>query len=349
MASATESARRRRNSGTSNMSVPSYKIDGKLKVMSCAEANSPILCTKYSFDGKYIAFGCSNGDIKIFYTQSYNHVYTLTPDDNKKLPVTCIRFIPNESQDLYSLAATYSTGYVRFWYITSKQLGREVKEDVELFCCDFNCDFSKLAMGGDDYKIRVFDVETMTCKSLLSRGESFEKMDGHASRVFSVKYHPNNENVLLSAGWDNTVQIWDDREGHAVRRIFGAHVCGDALDMDPVYYHVLTGSWRRDDSLQVWDFDSGRLIKNVPIQNSNSTEKQVCHLYCAKWAGKDFIACGGSDVNTMKIIEKSSIQTVAAMDGLSRGCYTLDYAEINNTHHITCASGNNIYFMNLNV
>ena len=350
MGSVADSSRaRRKNSLATNANIANYKLDGKLKMLASTEVNSPILCSKYSFDGKYIAFGCSNGDIKIYFTQNYNHVYTLTPEDGKKLPVTCIRFRQSEGQDLYVLTATYSSGYVRLWYVTSKQMGKEIKEDVELFCCDFNHNFSKFATGGDDYKIRIYDVERMDCLNLLSKGESFERMDGHASRVFAVKYHPDNEHVLLSCGWDNTIQIWDDREGHAVRRIFGAHVCGDALDMDPVYYHVLTGSWRRDNSLQVWDFDSGRLIKNVPLQSQNSTEKTVCHLYCAKWAGTDFIACGGSDNNALRVIEKSSIQTVGTLEGLSRGCYTLDYIEVNNVPYITCASGSNIYFMSLNV
>ena len=342
--------RRRRNSlASSTASVPAYKLEGKLKMVSTAEINSPVLCCRYSYDGKYAAFGCSNGDIKIYHTQNYAHVYTLSPDEgSKKLPVTCIRFRQNNSKDLYVLAATYSSGHVRVWYVTSKQISKQADQGVELFCCDFNCTYGKFAAGGDDYKIRVFDTERMSCANVLSKGESFEKMDGHASRVFAVKYHPDNEHVLLSSGWDNTIQIWDDREAHAVRRMFGAHVCGDALDMDPMYYHVLTGSWRRDNSLQVWDFDSGRLIKNVTLQSQTSTEKTVCHLYCAKWAGSEFIACGGSDSNTMRVIEKSSLQTVGMLDGLNRGCYTLDYNEhAASAPQIMCASGPNVFFMNL--
>lgn len=351
MGSVTDSKRHstRKNSvQANNGAAVSYKLEGKLKLINTSEVNSPILCCRYSFDGKYIAFGCSNGEIKVYYTQSYTHVYTLSPEDNKRLPVTCLRFNTNESKDLYVITATYSSGHVRMWYVTSKQLGREVKEDAELFCCDFNCNFTKLATGADDFKIRIYDVETMGCLNQLTKGESFGKMEGHVSKIFAAKYHPDNEHVLLTCGWDNTIQIWDDRVAHSVRRIFGAHVCGDALDMDPIYYHVLTGSWRRDNSLQVWDFDSGRLIKNVPLQNQNSNEKSVCHLYCAKWAGSDYIACGGSDNNAMRIIEKSTIQTIGKLDGLNRGCYTLDYAEINNTPYVTCASGSSVFFMSIN-
>ena len=48
------------------------------------------------------------------------------------------------------------------------------------------------------------------------------------------------------------------------RRIFGPHICGDALDIFPSNGNVLTGSWRKDNSVQIWDFNSGELIRDVP-------------------------------------------------------------------------------------
>jgi WD40 repeat protein len=61
--------------------------------------------------------------------------------------------------------------------------------------------------------------------------------------------HLCTQQVLLTAGWDQTVQIWDMREGKSVRSIFGAYVCGDALDVKGG--RVLTGSWRHTNPLQV--------------------------------------------------------------------------------------------------
>jgi hypothetical protein len=37
--------------------------------------------------------------------------------------------------------------------------------------------------------------------------------------------------MVVSAGWDNTVQIWDIRVGGAVRMFYGPHICGEAVDM----------------------------------------------------------------------------------------------------------------------
>jgi WD40 repeat protein len=41
---------------------------------------------------------------------------------------------------------------------------------------------------------------------------------GHSNRIFSVKFDPKDDNTLLSAGWDNTVQVeqWQLQPGFRV-------------------------------------------------------------------------------------------------------------------------------------
>jgi WD40 repeat protein len=46
---------------------------------------------------------------------------------------------------------------------------------------------------------------------------------GHVSRVFALKFHPMDRNLVISGGWDNTIQVWDLRCDHAIRSIFGPH------------------------------------------------------------------------------------------------------------------------------
>ena len=42
---------------------------------------------------------------------------------------------------------------------------------------------------------------------LVSFSINTQVMDGHASRVFSLKYHPTDPHLLISGGWDDTVQV----------------------------------------------------------------------------------------------------------------------------------------------
>lgn len=50
----------------------------------------------------------------------------------------------------------------------------------------------------------------------------------------------------------NKVTFFDDEDFVFVNRLIsGPHICGEGLDIDPVHNHILTGSWRKYDVLQV--------------------------------------------------------------------------------------------------
>ena len=146
---------------------------------------------------------------------------------------------------------------------------------------------------------------------------------GHSNRVFSLKFCNFDDNFVVSGGWDNTVQIWDTRIEMAVRSFYGPHVCGDALDVKDG--KILTGSWRQDHQLQLWDFGTGKIIEEIKWDSSSS--KNDCMLYCAKFSNdSSLIAAGGSGKNEAKIFDrKNNYATVGTVAGLSRGVYSLDF------------------------
>lgn len=64
------------------------------------------------------------------------------------------------------------------------------------------------------------------------------------------------------------------------RKIFGPHICGDALDiqsqsLSTTSRQILTGSWRKDRTLQIWDYGSGKLLKDVPSDYNRSMVSTV--------------------------------------------------------------------------
>lgn len=131
--------------------------------------------------------------------------------------------------------------------------GREVDPVVQI---DFTTSGDLLASAGHDGKVRLYDETNKALISVMGSGPFQNQTTGHASRVFSVRFMPYSKNVLVSGGWDNTIQIWDVRTGRAERYVFGPHIAGDALDVTSTG-RILTGSWRTEDQLQLWDLSSG--------------------------------------------------------------------------------------------
>ena len=55
-------------------------------------------------------------------------------------------------------------------------------------------------------QVRVYDEATKTLQTTLSGGLGYQRV-GHSNRVFSLKFCSQDDHMLLSAGWDNTVQV----------------------------------------------------------------------------------------------------------------------------------------------
>ena len=86
--------------------------------------------------------------------------------------------------------------------------------------------------SGNDSNIYIYELEGLKKVHSCFPTPSYDVMDGHRTSVYCVKNYPMDEFSFISGGWDDTVQFWDRREPHAVRRIFGPHICGQAIDIN---------------------------------------------------------------------------------------------------------------------
>lgn len=147
---------------------------------------------------------------------------------------------------------------------------------------DVRPDGAEFAVAGESGDVEVVDLATFERKLTLGNSRLVVASaketppPGHANRIFSVIYHPTDPNTLLTAGWDQTVMIWDTRHAEPIRYIPGAYICGDGLSMDPLAGLVLTGSYRQTKSLQIWDFATSKPVATL----SNPLEESW--IYCCK-------------------------------------------------------------------
>lgn len=102
-----------------------------------------------------------------------------------------------------------------------------------------------LASCGNDFTIRLYDVETQTLMSILR---------GHRREVTSVTFALEG-NVLFSGGWDHTVRLWD-AQSETEGTILGQHddwvrqVCVNPAG-------TMLASASKDMSVGLWDAHSG--------------------------------------------------------------------------------------------
>lgn len=223
------------------------------------------------------------------------------------------------------LISVNANGSLQHWHTTSGKLLHTIHDELnQLLTVDYKPDGTAFATGGSDCIVRVYDEQTRKLKVTLEGGGTGEP--GHSNRVFALKFDKDDDNMLLSGGWDNNVKIWDIRSGQAVRSIYGPYICGDALDIHDGY--VLTGSWRGDKQLQMWDVGTSELVDDLSW-NKELGSATPCQLYCAQFLKTegDLIIAGGSGSNEVKIFDgNNNFWPCAQIRDLSRACFTVDFS-----------------------
>ena len=200
--------------------------------------------------------------------------------------------------------ATCANATIQHWHVTSGKCLHVIRVDPDnhLYCLDYHPGGTQFAVSGKDRKVDVYDETTKSLLTSMDHGSASNP--GHSNRVYCVKYNPDNPNIILSGGWDQTVQIWDTRVGVAVGSIFGPYVCGDAIDLDESGV-VLTGSYRPHECLQLWDLGTRKIIEKLDYEASKSALDSG-FIYGAEFSRpyRNLIIAGGGGRNEAKVFDR---------------------------------------------
>ena len=180
--------------------------------------------------------------------------------------------------------------------------------------------------------VKIFDEAKKDVSLILQPGK--HETLGHQNRVYSVKYLPDNENMLVSGGWDHNVLLWDLRSGQVERSWFGPKICGDTLDITGDI--LLAGSHMPKNQLTMYSLSMGNIIKEISFE-----EQPRCLPYVAqfsKWNEGEIIAIGGTSDRVM-FYHTSSADMFDALTGLPQTVYGLDFSNRTNHVSIVCSDG----------
>jgi len=313
-------------STVSGRTKTSLNLNDHYTVKFVLDENSGVMCTK--FHGRRLFVALASGTVRVYTASSIGVTcqYILEDDDTYKNSVTSMTFLEQPKQNAFKMTAqggfykeiseeqgelvlvvSYVSGVIKLWHVTTRQCLSTIKEkDSESLTCTVSNDKKYLYSAGDHdptltrpFSINQYDLET---KKLITQFTPSVKtstentfIDGHVRRIFALKMNPEYDHLFISAGWDDTIQFWDERTQHSIRRIPGPHVCSESgLDISPDGHEILAGSWRRFDNLQRFDFGSGKLVKNYELPPRHPPVQP----YSVKYLDQRTIGVGTSSENT---------------------------------------------------
>ncbi|KAG2344814.1 WD40 repeat-like protein [Suillus weaverae] len=155
-------------------------------------------------------------------------------------------------------------------------------------------DGKTIASGGQGGTVRLWNIDT---------GKLIKKWTGDTDIVQSVGWSPDGCRIV-NGSYDGAVRVWDVRSGETV---LGAIETGQgnivwAVSYSPNGKRIATGA----DGLQVWDANTGKLLKTLGIT-----------VACLAWASGGSLLIVGS-LNKIKTFNTNTWTEIAVLDGHER-------------------------------
>lgn len=165
-----------------------------------------------------------------------------------------------------------------------------------LTAMDYTMDGQQFCVAGEDYNIHVYDFETsQLVSSMNSRGL---RIPGHNNRVFSVRCHPSDPNIVVTGGWDNSIKLYDIREGYPLASMSGPCMSGDSIDIfDDM---IVTGSTRWKDEMQMFSIAHMKKVHTWKF-NDRTKDYDSGHVLSTRFSNDgNLIFAGGAGMNELR-------------------------------------------------
>ncbi|HTU89758.1 MAG TPA: protein kinase [Gemmataceae bacterium] len=138
------------------------------------------------------------------------------------------------------------------WYYWQRMANRELHIlKVSALCVAFSPDGHRLALGGFDQIVHIWDLDT---------GKELLTFKGLTAEIEGVAFSPDGRR-LASAGEDHTVRVWDATTGQELLILKGhtAYVRGVSFSPDGRWL-ASAGGW---DKVRVWDATTGQEMLSI--------------------------------------------------------------------------------------
>ncbi|MFN6560904.1 MAG: NB-ARC domain-containing protein [Nostoc sp. ChiSLP01] len=318
-----------------------------------AETIGGIHAVALSYDGKLLATGDTNGEVRLYQVADGKQLLTCKGHTGFIWPVTfspdghllasgsddqtvklwdtttgeCLATFEGHSggiwsvsfsPDGHSLASSSEDTTVRLWDVaTGKCLKTLEGEGSRVWTAVFSPDGRMLATGNDDCSIRLWDIKTSQCIKTLR---------GHTHRVQSVAFSPDSQ-MLVSGCHDKTVRLWNLSTGKCIYTLHGhtdlVNSVAFSLDGD----RLASGS--DDQTIRLWDASTGQCLKTLKGHSSR--------VWSVAFSPNGRILASGSDDQTVKLWDVTTGGCLKTLQGYCNGIWSVTFSSQGDI----LASGNN--------
>ena len=254
----------------------------------------------FSPDGKHVAVGRYNGDIKIWIVET-GEEHLLINGHSGSIWSVC--YSPNGKY----IASGGWDGYIRIWNSTD---GKEVQvinaHDGSVWCVCWSPDGNYIASGGFDKTVKIWDPIV---------GRNLMTLRGHTKPVLSVCWGPDSKQVV-SGSYDKKVKIWNVQKGEEVATLKGHSDFVWCVDYSPDGNYIATGSWDR--SVKIWNVQEKMEITTLGGHSGS--------VWCVCWSPDGNYIASGSGDSRVRVFEVETRKLKFALKEFSGLIFCIKYS-----------------------
>ncbi|CCI12170.1 Serine/threonine protein kinase [Microcystis aeruginosa PCC 9806] len=254
----------------------------------------------YSPDGRYLASGSGDKNIKISGVATGKQLRTLTGHSDT---VSSVVYSP----DGRYLASGSNDKTIKIWEVaTGKQLRTLTGHYGEVYSVVYSPDGRYLASGSWDKNIKIWEVAT---------GKQLRTLTGHSSPVLSVVYSPDGR-YLASGNGDKTIKIWEVATGKQLRTLTGHSGSVWSVVYSPDGRYLASGNG--DKTTKIWEVATGKQLRTL-TGHSNV-------VWSVVYSPDGRYLASGSWDKTTKIWEVATGKQLRTLTGHSSPVYSVAYS-----------------------
>ncbi|HLO51732.1 MAG TPA: NB-ARC domain-containing protein, partial [Kamptonema sp.] len=205
-----------------------------------------VLALAFSPDGKLLATGDANGEIRLWLAvdSTLLRIY-----EGHAGWVNSIAFSANGKW----LCSGSSDGTVKIWDVETGNCQKTLLGHTQrVRAVAFSPDGKNIASGSSDRTVRLWEIDSGCCQKIYS---------GHIGFVWSISFSPDGR-TLASGSQDRTIKLWDVLTGACLQTWQDGSSWVRSLGFSPDGKMLASGGG--DGTVKLWEVDTGNLVKTLP-------------------------------------------------------------------------------------
>lgn len=311
-------------SSDSNGMIQVWNLQRNELVAECSGHNHWVWQVRFSPDHRLLASCGQDRTIRLWDTQTGTCLKILSGHGSI---ITNVVFSPGGQ---YLASSSYDQT-IKLWDINTGICLQTLQGHTScVWSICFTADGQFVVSGSEDQTLKIWDIHTaLAPTSLHNQTNVCRTITAHQRWIKSVavsSQDPSQGTLIATAGFDQTIKLWDFETGTYLKTLQGHIAPVVAVVISPDGQTIASASY--DQTVKIWDAGTGNCLKTL--------EKHTNRVWTLDYHPNGNLLASGGDDNRLILWDVATGNTIKTRQGHSNSIYgialSLDQSQVATAH-----------------